>query len=109
MSCLLMRPPAPVPGTEPRSMPCSLAMRRTSGELWMRSPAGRDDAGPGPEAAATGAGAAGFAAWGGGTICGFATGAGAGTVTGFDNSDDGLNRHGLAFADFDLFQNAGGG
>src|SRR5205823_6148616 len=33
MSSLLMRPPAPVPGTVERSMPCSLAMRRTSGEL----------------------------------------------------------------------------
>ncbi len=33
MSCLLMRPPAPVPVTPLKSMPCSLAMRRTSGEL----------------------------------------------------------------------------
>ncbi len=33
MSCLLIRPPAPVPATPLKSMPCSLAMRRTSGEL----------------------------------------------------------------------------
>src|SRR5712691_8637948 len=82
MSCLLMRPPAPVPGTEARSMPYSLAMRRTSGELWMRSPAGRDGADPGPEAAA-GAGAEGFAACGGGgTVAGFAAGAGAAGLAG---------------------------
>src|SRR6266852_9702758 len=33
MSCLLIRPLAPVPVTVERSMPCSAAMRRTSGEL----------------------------------------------------------------------------
>src|SRR5579871_1543760 len=37
MSCLLTRPPAPVPGTVVRSMPCSLAMRRTSGEECTRA------------------------------------------------------------------------
>src|SRR5260370_25440651 len=83
MSCLLMRPPAPVPGTEPRSMPCSLAMRRTSGELWMRSPAGRDGAGPGPEAAAAAAGTAGFCDRGGGAIFRFVGGGGGGTLPRF--------------------------
>src|SRR5712672_2690869 len=75
MSCLLMRPPAPVPEMEARSMLCSLAMRRTNGELWMRSPAGRDGAAPGPEAVAADTGTAGLAACGGGGA-GFAAGAG---------------------------------
>src|ERR1700730_1519705 len=73
-----MRPPAPVPGMEARSMLCSLAMRRTNGELWMRSPEGRDGAAPGPEAVAADAGTEGLAACGGGgAAAGFAAGAGA--------------------------------
>src|SRR4030081_3477392 len=77
MSCLLMRPPAPVPGMLARSTPCSLAMRRTRGELWRRAPAGRAGAavGVGPEAAVGGA-AAGLGACAGGTIWGRAAGAG---------------------------------
>src|SRR6267143_1994156 len=91
MSCLLMRPPAPVPGMVARSMPRSLAMRRTSGELWMRSPAGREGTGPGPEAAAeAGAAAAGLGACAGGTICGFAAGAGAAGLAGSATFDAGI-------------------
>src|SRR6266581_1849364 len=52
-----MRPPAPVPETVARSMLFSFARRRTSGELWMRSP-GRRGGAAGP-AAGTGAGGAG--------------------------------------------------
>src|ERR1700737_1429314 len=84
MSCLLMRPPAPLPGMVARSMPCSLAMRRTSGELWMRSPAGRDGAARPDLDAAVGedADAAGLAAGAGGTIWGRAEGAGAEALAG---------------------------
>src|SRR5215472_9830466 len=71
MSCLLMRPPAPVPATVEGSIPCSLAMRRTSGELWMRSP---DEAGV--EAAAD-AGATARGATGRGTGVAAADGAAA--------------------------------
>src|SRR5256885_15204382 len=66
-----MRPPAPVPGTEARSMPCSLAMRRTSGELWTRPPFLPGEV-PGPEAV----GCAGAEAAGLGAACGGALGAG---------------------------------
>src|SRR6266849_4935452 len=69
MSFLLMRPPAPVPGTFARSMLFSFARRRTSGELWMRSP-GRRGGAAGP---AAGTGADGVGA-------GFAAGAGAGAA-----------------------------
>src|ERR1700730_287699 len=84
MSCLLMRPPALVPGMVARSMPCSLAMRRTKGELWMRSPAERDCAArPGPDAAVgEDADAAGLAAGAGATIWGRAEGAGAEALAG---------------------------
>src|SRR6202008_2910832 len=79
MSCLLIRPPAPVPVREERSMPCSLAMRRTSGELWILSPLEPEEAGAGE--AVTGvrpeAGAAGFGAAAGGF-----TGAGASAFAG---------------------------
>src|SRR5579859_6889463 len=71
ISCLLTRPPAPVPGTLVRSMPCSLAIRRTSGEECTRAPSF--------EALAAGATAAGCGV-GGGTICGFGAGAGAGAA-----------------------------
>src|SRR5690349_118748 len=73
MSCLLTRPPEPVPGTVVRSMPCSLAMRRTSGEECTRAAS--------LVALAAGATAAGCGA-GGGTICGFGAGAATGTGTG---------------------------
>src|SRR5256885_16843231 len=66
-----MRPPAPVPGTEARSMPCSLAMRRTSGELWTRPPFLPEEV-PGPEAV----GCAGDEVAGLGAACGGALGAG---------------------------------
>src|SRR5271165_6836451 len=66
MSCLVMRPPAPVPSMAERSTPCSLARRRTKGDEWMRSV-------PEPEAAAAGAGAL----EAGGAGAGFAAGAGA--------------------------------
>src|SRR5579859_6457074 len=58
MSCLLTRPPAPVPGTCARSTLFSLASRRTNGELRIFSPAGRWGAaeGPGLAAICTGAG-----------------------------------------------------
>src|SRR5258707_9664391 len=91
MSCLLMRPPAAVPGMVARSMPASLAMRRRSGELWMRPPAAREGTGPGPEAAAeAGAAAAGLGACAGGTICGFAAGAGAAGLAGSATFDAGI-------------------
>src|SRR5260370_28803569 len=44
ISCLLIRPPAPVPSTMERLMPCSLAIRRTSGELGIRSPVELEEA-----------------------------------------------------------------
>src|SRR5208283_214959 len=37
ISCLVMRPPAPLPSRVERSTPCSFAMRRTNGEEWIRS------------------------------------------------------------------------
>src|SRR5579859_1079023 len=73
MSCLLTRPPAPVPGTVVRSMPCSLAMRRTSGEECTRAAS--------LAALAAGATAVGCGD-GGGTICGFGAGAAAAAGTG---------------------------
>src|SRR5438552_7107229 len=76
ISCLLTRPPEPVPGTVVKSMPCSLAMRRTSGEECTRVPS--------LAALAAGANVAGCDA-GGGTICGFGAGAaaaGTGTAAG---------------------------
>src|SRR6266404_9964620 len=71
ISCLLTRPPEPVPGTVVKSMPCSLAMRRTSGEEWTRVPSFA--------ALAAGTTTEGCGA-GGGTMVGFGAGAGAGAA-----------------------------
>src|SRR5208283_1998791 len=85
MSCLVMRPPAPVPSIVERSTPCSLAMRRTNGEEWMRSAEAAGTAGAAGAAtgAGAGAGAAGLLATGAGagaagSGAGFAAGAAAG-------------------------------
>src|ERR1019366_3201078 len=70
MSFLLMRPPAPLPSSPARSKLCSLAMRRTSGELRIFSPL------PGAVGAALGAsGVGGTAACAAGAT-GVAAGAG---------------------------------
>src|SRR5882724_11242683 len=71
ISCLLTLSPEPVPGTVVRSMPCSLAMRRTSGEEWTRVPSFA--------ALAAGTTTEGCGA-GGGTMVGFGAGAGAGAA-----------------------------
>ena len=61
MSCLLTRPPSPVPGTSVRSTPCSRAMRRTSGELrgWRRTGSGGASSPSTGGAGASGAGSTG--------------------------------------------------
>src|SRR5271157_5912807 len=88
ISCLVMRPPAPLPSRVERSTPCSFAMRRTNGEEWIRSAelAGGAAAGTG-----AGAGAAGLAATGTAAGSGFAAGAdaaGAGPGAGADDAAD---------------------
>src|SRR5260370_13060947 len=59
MSFLLPRPPKPVPGTAPRSMLFSRAIRRTNGDDRTGCPAGAP--GGGAEGRAIGVGAAGTA------------------------------------------------
>src|ERR1700740_3823957 len=87
ISCLLMWPPAPVPGICARSTLFSRARRRTSGELRIFSPLGRcgcaDELAAGDAAVARGAGdGAGFGAsdFGGAGCCrgGSALGGGGG-------------------------------
>ena len=74
--------------------------------------AGRAAAGAGVEDAGAccggfcGAGAAAFCRF---LLCGWGGGRSGGGASGVNHADDGLNGHGLAFADFDLFQHAGGG
>src|SRR5579883_757753 len=78
-----MRPPAPEPSIAERSMPCSLARRRTRGEEWMRSVeagAAAAAAGVGDGTVGAGATAAGLAKAGAGAGAGLA-GAGAATAT----------------------------
>ncbi len=78
MSSLVTRPWRPVPGTVPRSTPCSAAMRRTSGDERCRDDSASASAGGAGRAAADGGGAG--CAGGGGAAAattGAATAAGA--------------------------------
>src|SRR5260370_11382437 len=70
MSFLLTRPPKPVPGTAPRSMLFSRAIRRTNGDDRTGCPAGA--AGGGDEGRAIGVGAAGTATGSGARGAGWA-------------------------------------
>ena len=129
MSRLLTRPPAPVPGTCERSILFSRAMRRTSGELRTFDPAASGGSALGLCSMRgrrlalrrwrgrrravgwrrrQGGAALALRAW----ASAFARqrrGDGCRSAVGVDQGHDGLNRHRLAFGDFDFLQHAGGG
>ena len=113
MSCLVMRPPSPVPEICERLTPCSRAILRTSGEerasssSFLSAGAGAGSGRRGRErlllfsfffALAAQRLGAGFAARR--RLRGFAIGG--------DSADDRIHADGRAFGDFDFLQNAGG-
>ena len=116
MSCLVMRPPSPVPEICERLTPCSRAILRTSGEERASS------------SSSWAAGGAARRAWAAGRAslerlvfsslllrlpafrrgCGGLGWSGGFAVDG-DGSDDRVHADRRAFGDFDFLQNAGGG